>query len=113
MIMIADAIRAAAEVTGIPAEEITGPSKSYPVARARHIAVAVAHELSDKSMQQIARAFGRGDHSVVINSIKRSKKLDRSTIEQVQLKALIAASERLSTCFEQNEQKNSELTATN
>lgn len=57
--------------TGINEFEILGKSRSKKIARARQLCMYLAGEHSDLTKKEIARKFGRQDHTTVINAEKR------------------------------------------
>ncbi|MBS3766213.1 chromosomal replication initiator protein DnaA, partial [Candidatus Bipolaricaulota bacterium] len=60
-------------------EEIEGKSRKKEVARARHIAVYLARELTDSSFPVLGKEFGGRDHSTVMHSHKKIKKMIKET----------------------------------
>ncbi len=60
-------------------EEIEGKSRKKEVARARHIAVYLARELTDSSFPVLGKEFGDRDHSTVMHSHKKIKKMIKET----------------------------------
>lgn len=56
-------------------EELTGASRRRPLVSARQIAMYVMRELTDMSYPAIAREFGGRDHTTVIHSVEKVKKL--------------------------------------
>jgi chromosomal replication initiator protein len=61
---------AAAEAFGLSRERLLARDRSPKVALARQIAMYLARELTDVSLPEIGRGFGR-DHSTVIHAHKR------------------------------------------
>jgi chromosomal replication initiator protein len=87
-------VQATSDVMQIPADDIKGPGRAAPVALARAVAMFVARELTDQSLPQIGRYFGR-DHTTVIHAIRRIERLSaddhlRAAINAVRLNAKIA-----------------------
>lgn len=64
-VVILDAV---AEATRTTPGQIVGPSRELRVTRARHLAMYLAYVLTDGTLRQIAQAFGRSDHSTVLNA---------------------------------------------
>jgi chromosomal replication initiator protein len=51
--------------------ELLSRSRRAPVARARRLAMHLTRELTDLSLPEIARAFGRSDHTTVIHALRQ------------------------------------------
>lgn len=67
-------------------EELIGASRRRPLVNARQVAMYVMRELTDMSYPAIAREFGGRDHTTVIHSVEKVKKLiaeRRQTYDQV------------------------------
>ncbi|MDQ7038445.1 MAG: chromosomal replication initiator protein DnaA [Aquificota bacterium] len=67
---------------GISREEILGNSRSGRVARARRFAMYLCRKVTGASLIEIARSFGRKDHTTVIHSIRKveeERRKDRKT----------------------------------
>ena len=56
-------------------DELTGASRRRPLVSARQVAMYVMRELTDMSYPAIAREFGGRDHTTVIHSVEKVKKL--------------------------------------
>lgn len=56
-------------------EELTGASRRRPLVNARQIAMYVMRELTDMSYPAIAREFGGRDHTTVIHSVEKVKRV--------------------------------------
>ena len=56
-------------------DELTGASRRRPLVNARQVAMYVMRELTDMSYPAIAREFGGRDHTTVIHSVEKVKKL--------------------------------------
>lgn len=56
-------------------DELCGASRRRPLVNARQIAMYVMRELTDMSYPAIAREFGGRDHTTVIHSVEKVKKL--------------------------------------
>lgn len=63
-------LRAVARQTGIDERAILSAGRTREVARARHIAMYLAHVLWTPSYADVARAFGRDDHTTAMNAIR-------------------------------------------
>ncbi len=70
---IADVRQAVAAWFRLAEDDLTGPSRSAIVAQPRQLGYLLAHEVTGKSLPQIAAAFGREDHTCVLHGIKQSK----------------------------------------
>lgn len=55
--------------TGVPAGTITGPMRTKPVIRARHIAMTIIRRCTKMSLTEIGAMFGR-DHTTVMGALK-------------------------------------------
>jgi len=65
-------LAAVAEVTKIPAQELLGPRRARPQARARQIAYRLFRRLRpDLSLPAIGRAMGMRDHTTIISGLRR------------------------------------------
>jgi chromosomal replication initiator protein len=60
-------------------EDIEGKSRKKEIARARHIAVYLARELTDSSFPVLGKEFGGRDHSTVMHSHKKIKNMIEET----------------------------------
>ena len=58
-----------------PIDELCGASRRRPLVNARQVAMYVMRELTDMSYPAIAREFGGRDHTTVIHSVEKVKKL--------------------------------------
>jgi hypothetical protein len=63
-------LRAVARQTGIDERAILSAARTREVTRARHIAMYLAHLLWSPSYADVARAFGRDDHTTAMNAIR-------------------------------------------
>ena len=54
-------------------KEIEGASRTVPIVRIRHFAIALARHLTKQSTTLIARRFGGKDHSSIVHAIQKSK----------------------------------------
>jgi chromosomal replication initiator protein len=64
-------IEVTARYHGIKAADLTGPSKTKTLTRPRHIAMALARELTRASFPEIGKAFGNRDHSTIQHACKK------------------------------------------
>lgn len=92
---LAHIIRAACEVTGVDKESMTGPSRTRERADARQLAMAVAHEMTGRSLPEIGRRFGGRDHSTVLWAIRRiaERELDRADVADAKRRIMARARE--------------------
>jgi len=63
---------AVSQEAGISTEQLLGRSRTHALARYRHLAFVLAHELTHEPMMQIGRAMNR-DHSTVWAGMKRCR----------------------------------------
>ncbi|MBS3813071.1 chromosomal replication initiator protein DnaA, partial [Candidatus Bipolaricaulota bacterium] len=68
-----------AENYDLPLAEIEGKSRKKEIARARHIAVYLARELTDSSFPILGKKFGDRDHSTIMHSYNKIKKMIKET----------------------------------
>lgn len=71
-VSVKDVVVAVSREAGIPTEALLGRSRQQPLARWRHLAFLLAHELTYQPLMQIGRAMNR-DHSTVWNGCRRAK----------------------------------------
>jgi chromosomal replication initiator protein len=64
-----------AEYYNIRLSDLSSKSRTRSVARPRQIAMALAKDLTSKSLPEIGRAFGGRDHTTVIHACKTVVKL--------------------------------------
>ena len=75
----------------IPVEDIKGRKRTSKIAAARHVAVYIIKKLTDSSLPNIGRVFGR-DHTTMINSIETvEKKMQSDTAYESEINELIRA----------------------
>lgn len=60
---------------GLTAAQIYSPRRMKEIAVPRHLAVWIASKTTPCSLSELGRAFGRRDHTTIINSIRRADKL--------------------------------------
>lgn len=68
---IAAVIQAVATEAGLTPTDITGDRRSKRLVLPRHVAMALARELTSQSLPTIARAFGDRDHTTVMYALRR------------------------------------------
>ncbi len=67
------ALRASVEFRRlVTVESLKDNSKSISITHPRHFAIAYMHAIGRHSMPQIARAFGRQDHTTILSSLRRA-----------------------------------------
>ncbi len=67
-------LQAASKLFGFGPEELLSSSRTRPLVTARQIAMYVCRELTDLSFPQIAKAFGKSDHTTVIHAVNKIEK---------------------------------------
>jgi chromosomal replication initiator protein len=60
-----------AEYFNISISDLVSKSRSRSIARPRQICMALAKELTEKSLPEIGRSFGGRDHTTVIHACKK------------------------------------------
>jgi chromosomal replication initiator protein len=68
-------LEATTKMFDMPREELLSSSRTRPLVIARQIAMYVCRELTDLSFPQIAKAFGKSDHTTVIHAVQKIEKL--------------------------------------
>jgi chromosomal replication initiator protein len=71
---------------GLSIDELLSSSRTRPLVNARQIAMYVCREVTDLSFPQIAKAFGKSDHTTVIHAVQKIEKLmgeKRQVFDQV------------------------------
>ncbi|MBQ7262938.1 MAG: chromosomal replication initiator protein DnaA, partial [Synergistaceae bacterium] len=86
---------AVAEELGISLEELTSARRTARLAQARHIAMFLCHEMTTASQQQIASAFNKKDHTIVIHAYRKIGELIKGP-EGAEVKALVDSIRRRS-----------------
>jgi chromosomal replication initiator protein len=66
-----EVVEAVAAQYGVPLEAMAGDSRSRQVSAARQTAMFLVRELTHMSYQEIARLFGRGEHSTVLFACRK------------------------------------------
>ena len=74
LIQVADVIEAVAAEYGFTPEQLTGERGNQQLAFARHLAMHIAYNVCNKSLQRIGFEFGGRDHSTVIHARKNIQK---------------------------------------
>ena len=59
---------------GFAARSSLSSSRTRPLVNARQIAMYVCREVTDLSFPQIAKAFGKSDHTTVIHAVQKIEK---------------------------------------
>jgi chromosomal replication initiator protein len=67
-------VEATSKLFGLSREELLSSSRTRPLVNARQIAMYVCRELTDLSFPQIAKAFGKSDHTTVIHAVQKIEK---------------------------------------
>ena len=70
--------RTVAEYYKIRLAELSGKSRARSIARPRQIAMALAKDLTNKSLPEIGRSFGGKDHTTVMHACKKVAELRES-----------------------------------
>lgn len=79
-------IRATAESFGFSVTDVEGPSRRQPLVLCRQVAMYLCRELTDLSLPKIGENFGNRDHTTVIHSVEKVKRIirsDRSVFDRV------------------------------
>ena len=77
-ITAARVIECASEQFGVTIDQLHAPSRGATVVLPRHVAMFVARQLSGDSYPQLARAFGRQDHTTVMHAVRKIALLEES-----------------------------------
>ncbi|MEA2391313.1 MAG: chromosomal replication initiator protein [Solirubrobacteraceae bacterium] len=67
-------LNATSTMFGLPIDELLSASRTRPLVNARQIAMYVCRVLTDLSFPQIAKAFGKSDHTTVIHAVQKIEK---------------------------------------
>jgi chromosomal replication initiator protein len=81
-----DIMRATASAFGFSVEEVSGKSRRQPLVLCRQVAMYLCRDLTDLSLPKIGEQFGGRDHTTVMHSVQKIKKLlqtDRQVFDQV------------------------------
>jgi chromosomal replication initiator protein len=73
-----DIIAAAADSYGFTVAEVQGPSRRQPLVMCRQVGMYLCRELTDLSLPKIGDVFGGRDHTTVIHSLDKVKRVIRS-----------------------------------
>ena len=73
-----DIITAAADSYGFTVAEVQGPSRRQPLVMCRQVGMYLCRELTDLSLPKIGDVFGGRDHTTVIHSLDKVKRVIRS-----------------------------------
>jgi chromosomal replication initiator protein len=73
-----DIIAAAADSYGFSVSEVQGPSRRQPLVMCRQVGMYLCRELTDLSLPKIGEVFGGRDHTTVIHSLDKVKRVIRS-----------------------------------
>jgi chromosomal replication initiator protein len=73
-----DIIRCAADMFGFSVSDVQGPSRRQPLVLCRQVAMYLCRELTDLSLPKIGEHFGGRDHTTVIHSVEKVKRIIRS-----------------------------------
>jgi chromosomal replication initiator protein len=79
-------ISATSSSFGVSTEDLVGPSRRQPLARARQVAMYLCRELTDLSLPKIGREFGGRDHTTVLHALDKVKQVmqsDKRIFDQV------------------------------
>ncbi|MEY2433892.1 MAG: chromosomal replication initiator protein [Acidimicrobiaceae bacterium] len=79
-------LEATSMMFGMSIDELVSSSRTRPLVNARQIAMYVCREVTDLSFPQIAKAFGKSDHTTVIHAVQKIEKLmgeKRQVFDQV------------------------------
>ena len=79
-------IQATAESFGFSVADVQGPSRRQPLVLCRQVAMYLCRELTDLSLPKIGDNFGNRDHTTVIHSVEKVKRIirsDRSVFERI------------------------------
>jgi chromosomal replication initiator protein len=70
-VSLEDIREAVAEHLGVTGEQLEGRSRTRSVCRARHVAMYLSKQLTQASLSDIARFYGRGSHSTVKHAVEK------------------------------------------
>lgn len=68
--------------------QLEGPSRKKEIAFARHIAIYLTRELTDNSYPSIGKKFGQRDHSTIMHSYRKIKKLSETPLWKGEIEEL-------------------------
>jgi hypothetical protein len=78
-VTLMDVLNAIALETGVTVEQIRSEGRSEDLVALRHAGFLIARRLTKKSTPQIARAFGRSDHTTVLHGLRRAEQRERAS----------------------------------
>jgi chromosomal replication initiator protein len=81
-----DIMQTTAESFGFSVADVQGPSRRQPLVLCRQVAMYLCRELTDLSLPKIGDTFGGRDHTTVIHSVEKVKRIirsDRSVFERI------------------------------
>lgn len=70
--------RTVSEHYNIRISELIGPKRSRVFARPRQVAMYLAKEMTQRSLPEIGRKFGKRDHTTIMHGIRRIEELRQS-----------------------------------
>ncbi|MDH3470772.1 MAG: chromosomal replication initiator protein DnaA [Acidimicrobiia bacterium] len=73
-----DIINATSASFGVSTDDLCGPSRKQPLARARQIAMYLCRELTDLSLPKIGKEFGGRDHTTVMHGLDKVRQVMQS-----------------------------------
>ena len=73
-VRVRDVIAATIKVTGVSAEDLLGERRLAGIVRARHLAMAVAYEVTGRSGPFIADQFQRCEHTAIVHAVQMTQK---------------------------------------
>lgn len=76
--MIRDIQKAVAEFYGCTLIDLKSHRRTYPIVRYRQIAMAIAKQMTERSLPEIGRAFGGRDHTTVLHAVRKIDRLSAS-----------------------------------
>ena len=83
-----DIIRATASAFGFSVDEVAGKSRRQPLVLCRQVGMYLCRDLTDLSLPKIGEQFGGRDHTTVMHSVQKIKKLletDREVFDRVNM----------------------------
>ena len=74
-VSVEEIIAATSASFGVSTDDLCGPSRKQPLARARQVAMYLCRELTDLSLPKIGREFGGRDHTTVLHALDKVKQI--------------------------------------
>jgi len=71
-------IKKVSKYFNLKAADLKGPTRRQHVVRARGVAILLARQLTDKSLEQLGRHFGNRDHTTVLHACRKTESLIQS-----------------------------------